>query len=160
MMYFIIKNILTAYITPIISNFPLIIHLALFLWMIKDNIADWMAANSDKMAVLEYWYGYFLLILVCIRNHEDQKRQPAVRNIEPMIHFFNLEADGVVVALSSMCWDCGLIKGIPLKRINNKVPPIHTKVPSSLAFVLLLFMLTFSILKISNQRVIIIVGSI
>lgn len=37
-----------------ISNFPLRIHLALFLWMIKVNTADWMAAKSDIMAVLEY----------------------------------------------------------------------------------------------------------
>lgn len=73
-----------------------------------------MAAKSDIMAVLEYRYGYFLPTLSCIRNHEDQKTQPTVRNIEPIIHFFILEAGCGVVALRAMLYDCGLIMSIPL----------------------------------------------
>lgn len=111
----ILKRVLTAYTTLSISKLPFKNHMARFLWMIKLKMHDWMAPKKFKIAVLEYWHGYLLPILACIRNHEDHIRLPTTKYIEPMAHLS-------LVAGINMPWfvmwgeacEWVLLKGIPL----------------------------------------------
>lgn len=85
--------VLTAYVTLKMSNFRLTIQAEMEILvplksMTKYKIADWMALKEDMMAVLEYWNGYLLPILACIRNHEDHNRLPAVKTTDPITHLF------------------------------------------------------------------------
>lgn len=69
-----------------ISIFPFRDHAERFLFVEKLKIADWMAPKKDMIAVLEYWQGYLLPIVDCKRNHEDQKKVPTTKAIEPSVH--------------------------------------------------------------------------
>ena len=122
-----------------------------FLLVEKHKIADWTAPIADINAVLEYLYGYILLILDCIRNQHDQLRLPNTRKTDPRIH---LCLSPIIVMLELLLpsfddfseW-IALLSGIPLYKINSNTPPVQISEPNTLAFPPVLLKFTLPCLR-------------
>lgn len=140
---------LTVYKTVRIWIFPVRAQAESFAPVERLNTADWTAPKPDMMAVLEYWYGYLFPMFDCNRNHDDHSRVPATKAMHPTVQlsvvFFSFASPTCAVAYEAFA-NAG-----PLYVVNSTAPEMHTTVPITFAFPLLLFNFTDSNLLKQRQ---------
>lgn len=133
---------LTVYKTVSIWIFPVRAQAESFAPVERLNTADWTAPKPDMMAVLEYWYGYLFPMFDCNKNHDDHSRVPATRAMHPTVQ---LSAVFFSFTLPTCAVTCEAFAKVgPLYVVNSTAPEMHTTVPITFAFPLLLFNFTDS----------------